>query len=88
MRKGYKKKVAIISAIVIISAVFMAIVASAFGSEAVSEGEGRTEAMPNEVIVCFKDVMTVSAAQESLVARHGGKILDKEPALNCVLVRV
>ena len=89
MGKEYKKKVAaIISTIVIISVVFMAIVASAFSSEAVSEGERRVEAMPNEVIVCFKDVMTVSAAQESLVARHGGKILDKEPALNCVLVRV
>ena len=88
MGKGYKKKAAIISAMVILSAVFMAIVASAFGSEAVSEGGRRAEAVPNEVIVCFKDIMTASAAQESLVARHGGEILDKEPALNCVLVRV
>ena len=59
MGKGYKRKAAIISTIVIVSAVFMAIVASAFSSEAVSEGERQAEAVPNEVIVCFLSLIHI-----------------------------
>ena len=66
---------------------FSVVLVSAASNTGVSEGEIRGEAIPGEVIVGFKGAITGSAAQESLITRHGGEILDEEPALNCVLVR-
>ena len=46
------------------------------------------EAIPGQVIVGFKDVITASAEQEALIAKCGGAVQDKNSALNCVLVEV
>jgi len=83
-RKENKREIVIFAVMILMFSVVLVSAASNIG---VSEGEIRGEAIPGEVIVGFKGAITGSAAQESLITRHGGEILDKEPALNCVLVR-
>ena len=46
-----------------------------------------SNAVPAEVIVGFEDGIT-AREQESIIAKHKGKILEREPALNAVLVQV
>jgi thermitase len=46
-----------------------------------------SNAVPAEVIVGFKDGIT-AREQESIIEKHKGKILEREPALNAVLVQV
>jgi len=83
-RKENKREIVIFAAMILM---FSVVLVSAASNTGVSEGEIQGEAIPGEVIVGFKGAITGSAAQESLITRHGGEILDKEPALNCVLVR-
>ena len=83
-RKENKREIVIFAVMILM---FSVVLVSAASNTGVSEGEIRGEAIPGEVIVGFKGAITGSAAQESLITRHGGEILDKEPALNCVLVR-
>ena len=83
-RKENKREIVIFAVMILM---FSVLLVSAASNTGISEGEIRGEAIPGEVIVGFKGAITGSAAQESLITRHGGEILDKEPALNCVLVR-
>jgi thermitase len=46
------------------------------------------EAIPGQVIIGFKEDMTMSAEQNALIGKYDGAILDRNLALNCVLVEV
>ena len=68
--------------------VIIAIAVNAAHHSAATAAPAATNAVASgEVIVCFRDGVS-AAAQDMLVMRHGGVVLEREPVLNCVLVRV
>ena len=90
-KRGNKKGIEILLVAILVISVFTAIEATGDELQAITSVSttGLTssgEAVPGQVIVGFKDVMT--AEQNALVDKYGGAILDRNSALNCVLVEV
>ncbi len=89
-RKGL---VSVVLTAIMVILVFVAIVSTGSEIQSIScasepELSISGEAIPGQVIVGFKDVMTASDELNAIAVKHGGVIIDRNPALNCVLLKV